>query len=227
MVAPAVKMAAIQAKFDFLTTLAKATGEPIEKLTIKPGGAVSNGTKDMAWTEACKRLPLGGITSQGSWVADLVQGPIGGVQFAHVEVDMETGRVRPLKIVAVHDCGVVMNPLTLESQINGGVIQGIGFALLEEPVYDRQTGRMLNPNLEEYKLPGPWEMPIIEPVVYEPPDAKGVSGMAESPVIPTAAALANAVYNASGARVPSLPMVPATVLAALGKVNMGKGRGQA
>jgi xanthine dehydrogenase YagR molybdenum-binding subunit len=217
-VAPAVKMAAVQAKFDFLNTLAKATGEPIEKLTMLPGGSVSNGTKTLTWKEACKRLPIGGVTSQGAWASDLVQRNIGGVQFAHVEVDMETGRVRPIKIVAVQDCGIIMNPMTAESQVNGGIIQALGFALYEEQLYDRQTGRMVNPNLEEYKLPGSWDMPIIETIMYEPENAKGVSGMAESPVIPTAAAIANAVYNASGARVRALPMTPAKVLEALGKV---------
>lgn len=222
-VAPAVKMAAIQAKFDFLQALAKATGEKIESLALLPGGVVSNGTKQMTFKNACKRLPSGGTTSRGTWVPELRQTGIGGVQFAYVEVDTETGRVRPLQIVAVHDCGVVMNRLTLTSQINGGIIQGLGFALYEERVVDRQTGRMLNPNLEEYKLPGPWEMPEIEVLIYEPDDAKGVSGMAESPVIPTAGAIANAVYNACGARVRSLPITPARVLEALGKVPGTKG----
>jgi xanthine dehydrogenase YagR molybdenum-binding subunit len=77
---------------------------------------------------------------------------------------------------------------------------------------------MVNPNLEEYKLPGPWEMPEIEVIMYEPEDAKGVAGMAEPAVIPTASAIANAVYNACGARVRSLPLTPKHVLEALGKV---------
>jgi xanthine dehydrogenase YagR molybdenum-binding subunit len=157
----------------------------------------------------------------GSWVADLVQGPVRGIQFAHVEVDTETGRVRPLKIVCVQDAGVVMNKTGMQSQMNGGVIQGLGFALTEEVVLDAQTGQMLNPNLEEYKLPGPWEMPVIESIVHEYPEAKGVSGMAESVIIPTASAVANAVYNAIGARVRSLPLLPARVLDALGKVPGG------
>jgi xanthine dehydrogenase YagR molybdenum-binding subunit len=217
-VAPAVKMAAIQAKFDFLKALAAATGEPMEKLTLQPGGSVSNGAKTLTWKEACKRLPLGGTTSHGQWVPDLRQSGIGGVQFARVEVDRETGRVRVRHIVAVHDCGVIMNRLAVESQVNGGIIQGLGMALTEDRVLDRHTGRMLNYQLDEYKLPGPWEMPLIEPIMYEPPDAKGVSGIAEACVIPTASAIANAVYNACGARVRELPLVPARVLAALGRV---------
>lgn len=218
-VAPAVKMAAAQAKFDLLQALAKATGEPLEKLELKPGGSVSNGVKTLTWKEACKRLPAGGISSIGSWTADLVGGSVAGAQFAEVEVDMETGRVRLKKIVAVQDAGIIMNRLTLESQINGGIIQGIGFALTEDRIVDAHTGRMVNPNLEEYKLPGPWEMPVIETILHELPDAKGTSGVAEACVIPTASAIANAVYNASGARVRSLPLIPAHVLAALGKVK--------
>lgn len=217
-VAPAVKMAAIQAKFDFLTALAKTTGESSEALRLEAGGRVSNGAKTLTWQEACKRLPVGGVVSQGAWASDLVQTGVGGVQFAEVEVDMETGRVRPLTVLAVQDSGIIMNKMTLISQCNGGIIQGLGFALYEDRIVDAQTGRMVNANLEEYKLPGPWEMPDIEVIVYEYPEAKGVSGSAEAVVIPTASAIANAVYNASGARVRSLPITPAKVLAALGKV---------
>lgn len=223
-VAPPVKMAAIQAKFDFLNALAKATGEKPETLQILPGGNVSNGTKTLAWKEACKRLPAGGTSSQGAWTDALIQTGVGGVQFAEVEVDTETGRVRVVKFVAVQDAGIFMNPLTAESQINGGIIQGMGFALTEDRIVDRQTGRPVNPNLEEYKLPGPWEMPVFDVVLYEHPGAKGVSGMAEAPVIPVASAIANAVYNACGARVRTLPLVPAHVLAALGKVPGAQGR---
>ena len=217
-VAPAVKMAAIQAKFDFTTAIGKALGVGSESVALADG-KVTVGGKARSWAEACKLLPPDGTKSHGVWVPELRQNGIGGVQFARVAVDMETGRVRVLHIVAVHDCGIVMNRLAVESQINGGVIQGLGFALTEDRVVDRQTGRILNPNLEEYKLPGPWEMPVIEPIVYEAPDATGVSGVAEGCVIPTAAAIANAVYNASGARVRHLPLVPSRVLAAMGKVG--------
>ncbi|GAB4467301.1 MAG: xanthine dehydrogenase family protein molybdopterin-binding subunit [Armatimonadaceae bacterium] len=220
-VAPPVKVAAAQAKADFLAAIAKATSTPAEKLTLTDGGTVTDGSKRWSWKEACQMLPAEGLTSRGNWRQDLIQPGIGGVQFAYVEVDQETGRVRPLKIVAVQDCGIVLNHLTVVSQINGGIIQGIGFALTEDQVYDRQTGRMLNPNLEEYKLPGPWEMPEIEVVMYEPEGLKGVSGMAEAPVIPTAAAIANAVYNATGVRVTRLPLTPAHVLEAMGKAGKG------
>lgn len=224
MVAPAVKMAAAQAKFDFLSTLSKATGTPLEKLDLLPGGKVTNGEKTLTWQEACKRLPAGGVTSQGSWIADLVTGPVAGAQLAEVAVDMETGRVFLKKIVAIHDCGIVMNRLLAETQIISGVIQGIGFAMTEFRQMDYQTGRMLNADMEWYKLPGPREMPEIEAIVQDNPDAKGVSGFSEACVIPTASAIANAVYNASGARVRMLPILPRRVLTALGKAPAETGR---
>ena len=102
------------------------------------------------------------------------------------------------------------------SQITGGVIQGVGQALYEYRWMDDQTGRMLNPNLEEYKLPYSREIPEIDVVLYDNPIGK-VSGIGEPPVIPTSAAIANAVYNAIGVRVTSLPMTPDKVLAALAR----------
>jgi xanthine dehydrogenase YagR molybdenum-binding subunit len=221
-VAPSVKMAATQAKSDFLVALASATKEKLEKLTLLPGGSVSNGKKTLSWTDACKRLGPGGIVSQGTWNASLVQGPIHGAQFAEVEVDTETGKVRVKKLVVVQDGGVIMNRMLLTSQINGGLIQGLGFALTEERIACQNTGRMMNANLEEYKLPGTREIPEIQVILDEDDEAIGVSGVAEAPVIPTAAAIANAVFNASGARVRSLPITSAKVLAALGKVKANK-----
>jgi len=85
----------------------------------------------------------------------------GGVQFAQVAVDTETGIVKVEKVWAIHDCGRPMNPLLLESQINGGVIQGLSYALYENRVLDRNSGLMLNPNLEQYKIAGSRETPEI------------------------------------------------------------------
>jgi xanthine dehydrogenase YagR molybdenum-binding subunit len=111
----------------------------------------------------------------------------------------------------------VVNRLTCESQINGGVIMGLGSALYEQRVMDRATGVVLNPNLETYKLPGPADMPDIEIVLLDQPE-RGVIGVGEPCTVPTASAIANAVANAIGARVPSLPITPDKVLAALGQV---------
>jgi len=139
------------------------------------------------------------------------------VNFAEVEVDTETGFVRLIKIVAVHDCGLIVNPLTTTSQINGGVTSGIGYALYEERVMDRQTGMLLNINFDSYKIPNIADMPDVEVVLIDMPE-RGVIGIGEPAVIPVAGAIANAVANALGVRVHSLPITPAKVLAALGKV---------
>ena len=143
---------------------------------------------------------------------------IGGAQFADVEVDVETGVIRVIKIVAVQDCGIVLNRLTARSQINGGVIQGVSFALFEERVLDRRNALMLNPNLEQYKIVGTLDVPEIDAVLFDVSmgsNAAGAVGIGEPVTVPTAAAIANAVYNATGARMLDLPMTPDRVLAAL------------
>ncbi|HEY0408284.1 MAG TPA: xanthine dehydrogenase family protein molybdopterin-binding subunit [Pyrinomonadaceae bacterium] len=147
-------------------------------------------------------------------------GRYGGVQFAEVAVDTETGIVKVERVVAVHDCGRPVNPLALESQINGGVLQGISYALYENRLLDRNTGLMVNPNLEQYKIVGSRETPEIEAVLIEEyvgRNSTDAGGIGEPSTIPTAAAIANAVYNATGARLYELPMMPARVLAALGR----------
>ncbi|MBL8152038.1 MAG: xanthine dehydrogenase family protein molybdopterin-binding subunit [Blastocatellia bacterium] len=142
------------------------------------------------------------------------------MQFAEVEVDTKTGQVRVLKIVAVHDCGRPMNRLTLRSQINGGIIQGLSYALFEDRLLDPKSGRMLNPNFEKYKVAGALDMPLIETHiidVYNGSNNTGTVGIGEPATVPTAAAIANAVYNAIGARVYELPITPARVLEAIEK----------
>jgi xanthine dehydrogenase YagR molybdenum-binding subunit len=134
------------------------------------------------------------------------------------EVDVETGQVRVLRVVAVHDSGRVVNPLLWESQVNGGILQGISFALLEERVMDHRFGKVLNPNLETYKVIGALEVPEIE--IHPFPVAAGfnntqVMGIGEPAIIPTAAAVANAVANALGIRIYDLPLTPDKILDAL------------
>jgi xanthine dehydrogenase YagR molybdenum-binding subunit len=153
----------------------------------------------------------------------LAKQDLGGVQFAEVVVDTETGIVRVERVVAVQDCGRPMNPKQIESQVQGGVLMGLSFALFEERILDQHTGRMVNPNLEQYKLAGPRETPEIDVVVledYRAQSATDAYGIAEPSNIATAPAIANAVYNAIGVRLRSLPMTPAAILAALGKTPL-------
>jgi xanthine dehydrogenase YagR molybdenum-binding subunit len=173
------------------------------------------------WHVACKKLGVTPLVVQGQWRQGLSSSGVGGVQFAEVEVDTETGLVTVKKIVVVQDCGLVVDPLTAESQVNGGVIMGIGFALYEERVMDWQTGVVLNPNFETYKLPGLADVPEIDIVLLNMPE-RGVIGLGEPVHIPTAAAIANAVANALGVRINSLPITPRKVLAALGKIPAPK-----
>ncbi len=170
------------------------------------------------WLGACKKLGVNPLVVSGQWQEGLSSSGVGGVQFAEVEVDTETGFVRVKKVTCVQDCGLVVSKLTCESQVNGGIILGIGYALYEERVMDEHTGVILNPNFETYKLPALADMPEIEIVLMDMPE-RGVIGIGEPVTIPTAAAIANAVANALGVRVPSLPMTPARVLAALGKTG--------
>jgi xanthine dehydrogenase YagR molybdenum-binding subunit len=143
-----------------------------------------------------------------------------GAQFAEVEVDTETGEVRVTKIVAAHEVGRVVNPLSATSQVEGGIIQGMGFALFEERVLNDASGRIVNANLHDYKIPSALDIPEIEAIFVDMPDEKvnnaGVKGLGEPPIIPTAAAIANAVTDAIGVRVPYAPMTPKRVLDALG-----------
>ncbi|WP_288039464.1 molybdopterin cofactor-binding domain-containing protein, partial [Acidiphilium sp.] len=144
---------------------------------------------------------------------------LGGVQFAAVAVDTETGIIRVERVLAVQDCGRPMNPRQIESQVHGGVLMGLSYALFEDRIIDRHTGRMVNPDLEQYKIAGPYETPAIDVVLlenYQANSATDAYGIAEPANIATAPAIANAVRNAIGIRLPTLPMTPAAVLAALG-----------
>jgi len=191
----------------------------LEQLQTQAGIADARGDN---WFAACKKLGVTPLLVHGQWqqgdsARPLSSSPAYGVQFAEVAVDTETGQVTVKKVVGVHDCGLIVDALTLESQINGGIIMGMGYALYEERVMDDLSGVVLNPNFETYKLSGIGDVPEIELTLLNMPE-RGVIGIGEPATIPTAGAIANAVANAIGVRVYSLPITPAKVLAALGKV---------
>src|SRR5207302_346814 len=159
------------------------------------------------------------ITVTGKTVPGLKAAGVGGVQFADVRVDTETGVVKVKKIVAVQDSGLILDLLTWESQVFGGVIGGLNYGLFEERIMDPTTGVMLNPDMEFYKLAGASDIPEIIVKALDTPEmrARGVIGVGEPPTISTAAAIGNAVTNAIGVRVPQWPMTPMNVLNALAK----------
>jgi CO/xanthine dehydrogenase Mo-binding subunit len=142
-----------------------------------------------------------------------------GVQVAEVAVDVETGEVWVERIAAVHDVGRVINPLGASSQIEGGIIQGIGHTLSEERLHDPKTGRLLTTTLDAYKLPTIADVPEIVSELVDVPDAQltnlGSKGLGEPPIIPTAAAIANAIRDATGADVRRLPITREEMLRAL------------
>jgi xanthine dehydrogenase YagR molybdenum-binding subunit len=171
------------------------------------------------WDAACAKLDRQSIVVHGAWKEGLTNAWTGGVQFAEVEVDTDTGFVRVRRMLGVHDCGLVVNRLTCRNQIYGGIIMGLGYALYEQRVMDDRTGVVLNPGFELYKLPGATDIPEIDVLLLDMPE-RGIIGIGEPATIPTAAAIANAVANALGVRVPSLPITPDRVLAALGRMPL-------
>jgi xanthine dehydrogenase YagR molybdenum-binding subunit len=143
-------------------------------------------------------------------------------QFAEVEVNTSTGEVRILRMLAAHDSGRPMNLLTYRNQVFGGITMGIGFGLTERRTLDRETGRMVNANWHDYKIPTALDVPA-EPVCLpiDPHDALcnsvGAKGLGEPATIPTAAAIANAIHHATGIRFTGAPITPMRIVQALGE----------
>jgi xanthine dehydrogenase YagR molybdenum-binding subunit len=212
--APAVKDAAYNARVALAEKVAPLVGVKPEELTFA-GGKVSGGGKSLAWRQACATLPAAGLTAHGEWKANLAGTGVHGAAFAEVEVDTETGHVRPVKLVHVQDVGLPLNRLAVESQLNGGMIQALGMALWEGRVMDAQLGLMCNPTMEDYKIPGALEMPELVPIIDDGDTREAVIGVGEPPIIPTAGAIANAVFNACGVRVRELPITPDKILMGL------------
>ena len=178
----------------------------------------------MSWKDACRKLGMMPISVEAKHVEGLASNGVGGCQFVKASVDVETGVVKLEKIVAVQDSGLILNMLTWKSQVYGGVIGGLNYGLFEERVMDPTTGVMLNPDMEMYKLAGASDIPEIVVHAYEPDEmkARGVIGVGEPVTIATAAAIANAVANAIGVRVPEWPMSPRNILNALATVSKEK-----
>jgi nicotinate dehydrogenase medium molybdopterin subunit len=144
-------------------------------------------------------------------------------QIAEVEVDDETGEVEILRICAAHDCGTPINPTLVEGQVEGGIAMGIGFALQEEILFDA-GGRQINPNLTNYIIPTALDVPDIAVDIVDSYDSTGpfgAKGVGEPSLVPTAAAICNAIFDAVGARVTELPATPERVLAAIKTSKQG------
>jgi len=166
---------------------------------------------------AAKRAVTGGPIVTEAAVNAGGQAPGFSTQFCDVEVDPETGAVKILRFVAAQDVGRAIHPKYCEGQIHGGVVQGIGWALNEEYIYDKQ-GRLSNAGFLDYRIPVASDLPMIEAILVEVPNPNhpyGVKGVGEANIVPPMAAIANAIQRATGKRLTELPMSPPKVLAAI------------
>ena len=189
----------------------------------------------VSFKEAVAKCRMNGIMSIGSgWFNPPTTGldPVTGAgdpygsyafatQVAEVEVDTETGEVRVIQIVAAHDVGRIINPLHCEGQIEGGSVMGVGYALMEEIISDR--GKIRTDGFNTYLMPTSMDVPVVHATVVEDNEQTGpfgAKGLGEPALIPTAAAIANAVYDAVGVRVRSLPISPEDLLARIKEVSL-------
>jgi len=215
-ISPAIRIATIKALDQLKEKVAPALGATPDMLVAQGGRIFVRDTpaKGLSWTDACKHLGAQAIAAEGDWQPGLSSVTTSGVQFAEVTVDVETGIVKATRVLALQDCGLVVSRLTAESQCYGGIIGSINFALYEDRILDRNTGQMVNPNMEWYLLAGMSDIPRIDIRLMDQPE-RGVIGVGEPPTVSTSAALANAVRNAIGATVRSLPLTPAKILQTL------------
>ena len=223
---PAAREAALALKRQVTAMAAAQLGVPEGDLTLA-GGAISSATDPAKRVElsALKQLQqqqvIVGVGTRHPHPAGKIALPF-GAQFAEVEVNRSTGEVRVVRLLAAHDSGRVMNRLTFQNQVFGGMTMGVGFGMTEERVMDAQTGRVLTANLHDYKLPTAMDVPAdMTCVPIDPHDTEcnttGTKGIGEPATIPTAAAIANAIYDAVGVRVVEAPVTPGRLAALLAK----------
>ncbi len=215
-VSPAVRIAAVNALDALKEKVAPTLGvEPASLVASNGRIHVRDHTaKGLSWADACKLLSTQPIAVEGNWQPGLSSVTTSGVQFAEVAVDIETGIVKVKRVLAIQDCGLIVSRLTAESQVYGGIIGSLNFALFEDRILDRNTGQMVNPNMEWYLLAGMSDIPKIDVRLIDQPE-RGVVGIGEPPTVSTAAAITCAVRNAIGATVRSLPLTPAKILQTL------------
>ncbi|MBI9073228.1 MAG: xanthine dehydrogenase family protein molybdopterin-binding subunit [Melioribacteraceae bacterium] len=231
MTAPSVGPAARDAAEKMLSKLKSAAAAILElsedKLEYSEGvfSSKDDRSKTADFSKLFGHFREGVLVTQGAREANPEGYAINtfGAQFAKVDVNTLTGKVCVKHVVAAHDIGRVLNRKTLNNQFHGGIMMGLGFALLEERVIDNYTGKLLTTNLLDYKLPTIIETPEIDVIIVSEEDNKvnniGAKGIGEPAMIPTAGAIANAVYNAIGVRIKDLPITPDKVLNALASKN--------
>jgi xanthine dehydrogenase YagR molybdenum-binding subunit len=239
-VGPAVRDAALTVKKELLELAAADLKKRPDELSILDGKVVV--TAEQGKGVVIPEIKMLGMQQEIVGVGHRGPNPAAKIplpfaaQFAEVEVNKRTGEVKVLRMLAAHDSGRVISPLTYENQVFGGITMGIGFGLTEQRIMDNnQTGKVLTANWHDYKMPTAKDIPLeLTCLPIDPKDAEcnniGAKGLGEPATIPTAAAIANAIYNATGVRVTTAPVTPAQMLAQLNKAPLpstaaGKKRG--
>jgi xanthine dehydrogenase YagR molybdenum-binding subunit len=228
--APAVRRGAWLVKKQIFDWAAEAIGLPADDMEIKGNAIVSRSNPDKKKTmeELFRSKGVMDVIAIGN----REQNPAGkaimpfSAQFAEVEVNTKTGEVKVVRLVSANDSGRVINRKTYDSQVYGGMTQGLGYALTEKRVMDRQTGKMCNANLHDYKVPGALDVPVsfdVQPVDLKDNECNnvGCKGLGEPGHVPAAAAIANAVYDAIGVRPTNGPVDNRTILELLSKKKRG------
>ncbi|MFL5920316.1 MAG: xanthine dehydrogenase family protein molybdopterin-binding subunit [Gaiellaceae bacterium] len=222
---PAVRAAAADAARQIIEIAAQRYHLEERVLSLRDGRVVSADGGSWPLEEVTGLLEDAQITGKGARGPN----PTGmrvltfGIQVAEVAVDVETGEVKVERIAAIHDVGRVINPLGAQSQVEGGIIQGVGHTLSEERLVDPQSGRVLTQTLDAYKLPTIADVPEMKVELLDIPDEHltnlGSKGLGEPPIVPTAAAIVNAIRDATGADVRSLPVTREEMLRALAEAR--------
>lgn len=219
----AVQRAAMDARDQLLQMAAERLEANLADLECRDGRIVVKGSPERGFSlgelaRYAQTLGPGPILGRGAFSSRLPQSlHTYGTQIVEVEVDEETGQVALRRIVAAHDVGCAINPQGVEGQIQGGVTQAIGHTLMEEVKY-APNGDPRNPGFLDYKIPSILDLPLIEPVIVEEADEEGpfgARGIGEPPILAMAPAIANAIVDAVGVRITSLPITAEKVLQAL------------
>jgi xanthine dehydrogenase YagR molybdenum-binding subunit len=228
---PTIRTAALEVKRQLFQITSTMLEVPAERLTTRNGQILVDGNLEHATPIADVMQKISPHTLHGTGARDpnppdkVVR--TFGAQFVEVEVDIETGEVTLQRIVTAHDVGRIVNPKLIDSQVVGGITQGLGFGLLEERLIDHRLGVVMNANLEEYKVPSFADVPEIRHEHLDVADVKanstGAKGVGEPPLVPTAPAIANAIFDAIGIRVRTSPITRERILEHLAALEVRSG----
>jgi CO/xanthine dehydrogenase Mo-binding subunit len=221
----ATGIAAIEAARDVLRQMsgrvAHAWGLDLEEVSYESGRFRGPGGREVSFKEVAHDLDTtGGPITGRSNVKPSGRGGAFATSIVDVEVDVDTGKTEILRFTVVQDAGKAVHPSYVEGQMQGGAVQGIGWALSEEYVMD-DTGRMANASFLDYRMPTALDVPMIDTVIVEVPNPGhpfGVRGVGEVPIVAPPAAIANALHHALGVRLTRLPMKPSAILQATGRI---------